>query len=211
MSPPRNSNPSAVNAHPTARVSPLLNAYSMEHPSTLGYHDRNASQTLNPISGVKFMQELQIGDIAPNFVLPGSDNQNFELKYCLGSLVVLYFYPKDDTSGCTAEAIDFNRLKPEFEKIGAQIIGISPDALGKHTKFKQKHNLNLTLLSDEEKTVLSAYGVWVEKSMYGRKYMGVERTTCLIDRQGKIAGIWRKVKVTGHADAVLERARSVES
>lgn len=154
------------------------------------------------------MQELQVGDMAPNFVLPASDNTNFELKDYRGSLVVLYFYPKDDTSGCTAEAIDFNLLKPDFEKIGAKIFGVSPDVVTKHMKFKQKHGLDFTLLSDEEKIVLSAYGVWVEKSMYGRKYMGVERTTFLIDKQGKILEIWRKVKVNGHADAVLKRAKT---
>ena len=122
---------------------------------------------------------------------------------------MLYFYPKDDTSGCTLEAHDFTELRPEFDKIGVTIIGMSPDKPEKHDKFKTKHDLQLILVSDEEKTTLQKYGVWVEKSMYGRKYMGVERTTFLIDKNGKIAEIWRKVKVPGHAKAVLEKATTI--
>ena len=129
-----------------------------------------------------------------------------ELK---GKIVVLYFYPKDDTSGCTTEAIDFTRLLPEFEALGATVIGMSPDSPKKHDKFKAKHDLAVTLVADEEMKALEAYGVWVEKSMYGRKYMGVERSTFLIDKSGSVARIWRKVKVKGHADEVLEAARSL--
>ncbi len=121
-----------------------------------------------------------------------------------GKTVVLFFYPKDDTSGCTREAIEFTALRGEFDKAGALLVGMSPDSAKKHEKFKAKHNLAVDLVSDEEKTALDAYGVWVEKSMYGRKYMGVERSTFLIDPQGKISKIWRKVKVPGHARAVLD-------
>lgn len=155
------------------------------------------------------MEKLGIGDIAPDFNLPRDGGAEQSLSQLRGKPVVLYFYPKDDTSGCTLEAHDFTALKPEFDKIGVEIIGMSPDKAAKHDKFKQKHELNITLVSDEEKTTLMAYGVWVEKSMYGRKYMGVERTTFLIDKTGKIAEIWHKVKVPGHAQAVLQAAGKI--
>ncbi len=155
------------------------------------------------------MEKLGIGDIAPDFNLPRDGGAEQSLSQLRGKPIVLYFYPKDDTSGCTLEAHDFTALKPEFDKIGVEIIGMSPDKAAKHDKFKQKHELNITLVSDEEKTTLMAYGVWVEKSMYGRKYMGVERTTFLIDKTGKIAEIWHKVKVPGHAQAVLQAASKI--
>lgn len=155
------------------------------------------------------MEKLGIGDIAPDFNLPRDGGAEQSLSQLRGKPVVLYFYPKDDTSGCTLEAHDFTALKPEFDKIGVEIIGMSPDKAAKHDKFKEKHELNITLVSDEEKTTLMAYGVWVEKSMYGRKYMGVERTTFLIDKTGKIAEIWHKVKVPGHAQAVLQAAGKI--
>lgn len=155
------------------------------------------------------MEKLGIGDLAPDFNLPRDGGAEQSLSQLRGKPVVLYFYPKDDTSGCTLEAHDFTALKPEFDKIGVEIIGMSPDKAAKHDKFKQKHELNITLVSDEEKTTLMAYGVWVEKSMYGRKYMGVERTTFLIDKTGKIAEIWHKVKVPGHAQAVLQAASKI--
>lgn len=155
------------------------------------------------------MEKLGIGDIAPDFNLPRDGGAEQSLSQLRGKPVVLYFYPKDDTSGCTLEAHDFTALKPEFDKIGVEIIGMSPDKAAKHDKFKQKHELNITLVSDEEKTTLVTYGVWVEKSMYGRKYMGVERTTFLIDKTGKIAEIWHKVKVPGHAQAVLQAASKI--
>lgn len=126
-----------------------------------------------------------------------------------GRPVVLYAYPKDDTSGCTAQAIDFTHLKPEFDQAGVAVVGISPDSVKKHDKFKQKHELGIDLVSDEEKTVLTALDVWKEKSMYGRKYMGVERSTFLIDKDGNIARIWRKVSVPSHAQEVLEAARAL--
>ena len=155
------------------------------------------------------MTGLQKGDVAPDFNLPRDSGKTQTLSKLRGHPVVLYFYPKDDTSGCTLEAHDFTELRPEFDKIGVTIIGMSPDKPEKHDKFKTKHDLQLILVSDEEKTTLQKYGVWVEKSMYGRKYMGVERTTFLIDKNGKIAEIWRKVKVPGHAKAVLEKATTI--
>ena len=155
------------------------------------------------------MTGLQKGDVAPDFNLPRDSGKTQTLSELRGHPVVLYFYPKDDTSGCTLEAHDFTELRPEFDKIGVIIIGMSPDKPEKHDKFKTKHDLQLILVSDEEKTTLQKYGVWVEKSMYGRKYMGVERTTFLIDKNGKIAEIWRKVKVPGHAKAVLEKATTI--
>ncbi|RMF07339.1 MAG: peroxiredoxin, partial [Alphaproteobacteria bacterium] len=124
-----------------------------------------------------------------------------------GRTVVLYFYPKDDTSGCTKEAIAFTQLADEFEKSGAIVIGVSPDSVSRHDKFKAKHALDVMLGSDPDKEVAQAYGVWVEKSMYGRKYMGVERATFLIAPDGTIARIWRKVKVPGHAEEVLAAVR----
>lgn len=155
------------------------------------------------------MEKLGIGNLAPDFNLPRDGGAEQSLSQLRGKPVVLYFYPKDDTSGCTLEAHDFTALKPEFDKIGVEIIGMSPDKAAKHDKFKEKHELNITLVSDEEKTTLMNYGVWVEKSMYGRKYMGVERTTFLIDKTGKIAEIWHKVKVPGHAQAVLQAASKI--
>lgn len=154
------------------------------------------------------MARPQIGDLAPDFTLP-SDNDSINLSSLKGNPVVLYFYPKDGTSGCTKEAIAFSQLKPEFDKLNVRVIGLSPDSAEKHAKFRKKHELTVELAADEDKTVLEAYGVWLEKSMYGRKYMGVERTTFLIDAEGRIAKIWEKVKVDGHAQAVLEAARAL--
>jgi peroxiredoxin Q/BCP len=152
---------------------------------------------------------LQIGDTAPDFELPRDGGGTMSMQELRGRPVVLYAYPKDDTSGCTAQAIDFTQLKPEFEQAGVTVVGISPDSVKKHDKFKQKHELGIDLVSDEEKTVLTALDVWKEKSMYGRKYMGVERSTFLIDKEGKIARIWRKVSVPAHAQEVLEAARAL--
>ena len=151
---------------------------------------------------------MAIGQTAPQFELPRDGGGTLSLASLKGKSVVLYFYPKDDTSGCTAEAIDFSALKADFERAGAVVIGISPDSAKSHTKFKSKHDLSVDLVADEERKSLEAYGVWVEKSMYGRKYMGVERSTFLIAPDGSIARIWKKVKVPGHAKEVLEAVQS---
>lgn len=151
----------------------------------------------------------EIGDTAPDFTLPTDGGGSFTLSAQKGKPVVVYFYPKDDTSGCTKEAIAFTESLAEFEKAGAAIIGISPDSPAKHDKFKAKYDLGVILGADEEKSVLEAYGVWVEKSMYGKKYMGVERATFLVDGAGKIAQAWRKVKVPGHAEAVLKAVKAL--
>ena len=150
------------------------------------------------------MTDLAEGMKAPDFSLPRDGDGTASLSDFAGKKLVLFFYPKDDTSGCTAEAKAFTELKSEFEGAGAALLGMSPDSVAKHDKFITKHDLAVALASDEEKTTLEAYGVWAEKSMYGRKYMGVERSTFLIDETGTISKIWRKVKVPGHADAVLK-------
>ena len=149
------------------------------------------------------------GQEAPDFELKSDAGETVRLSELRGKPVVLYFYPKDGTEGCTAEAIAFNARRAEFDKAGAQIIGISPDSLPSHEKFKRKHALALTLASDEARTTLEAYGVWKEKAMYGRKFMGVERTTVLVDPEGRIARIWRKVRVPGHVDEVLKALRAL--
>ena len=153
---------------------------------------------------------VEDGKKAPDFKLPGDDGKNVQLSRLKGRPVVIYFYPKDDTSGCTAEAKDFSCLVSAFEAAGAEIVGISPDSAASHAKFKTKHGLNLRLAADEDKAVATAYGVWVEKSMYGRKYMGVERSTFLIDVAGRVARSWRKVKVPGHAGEVLAAVKSLK-
>lgn len=155
------------------------------------------------------MADLNVGDAAPQFDVPRDGGQSIRLADFSGKPVVLYFYPQDDTPGCTAEAIDFSRLKPEFEKAGAAVIGLSPDTVKKHDKFKTKHGLTVNLASDPERQVIEAYHLWVEKTMYGRKYMGVERATFLIGGDGRIARIWRNVKVKGHAEEVLEAVRAL--
>jgi thioredoxin-dependent peroxiredoxin len=147
------------------------------------------------------------GDAAPTFDLPGSGGARVTLAAFAGKTLALYFYPKDDTSGCTKEAIEFNALAKDFSKASAAVVGVSPDSPAKHDKFRAKYELTFPLASDESKEMLSAYGVWVEKSMYGRKYMGVERSTFLIGADGRIVKIWRKVKVPGHAAAVLAAAK----
>jgi thioredoxin-dependent peroxiredoxin len=153
---------------------------------------------------------VEEGAKAPDFQLPADDGSVVKLSKLRGQPVVLYFYPKDDTSGCTREAKDFTDLAPAFAKLGSAVYGISPDSVKSHDKFRCKHDLAVRLLSDEEKEVATAFGVWVEKSMYGKKYMGVERSTFLIDSKGKIAKIWRKVSVPGHAEDVLEAVKSLE-
>jgi len=146
---------------------------------------------------------LEIGDKAPDFTLPTDGAGTVRLSDLKGQHVVLYFYPKDDTSGCTAEACQFRDLFPKFSRGDAVVIGISRDTVVSHDKFKKKYKLPFTLAADEQGKVTERYGVWVQKSMYGRKYMGIERSTFLIDGKGVIRGIWRKVKVPGHAEEVL--------
>jgi peroxiredoxin Q/BCP len=155
------------------------------------------------------MDQIKPGDLAPDFTLPGRGGSEISLSAHKGRIVVLFFYPKDDTSGCTAEALSFSGLKPEFDALDAVLIGLSPDSVKSHDRFRQKHGLDVDLAADEDKQVLETYGVWVQKSMYGRKYMGVERTTFLIDAEGRIAQVWNKVKVDGHAEAVLDAARAL--
>ncbi len=150
-----------------------------------------------------------VGDQAPDFSLPAAGGQSISLGSLRGRQVVLYFYPKDDTSGCTKEAMEFNALKPRFEAAGTEIVGISADSVASHEKFRQKYGLGFGLASDEDKSTLEAYGVWVEKSMYGKRYMGIERSTFLIDADGKVARVWAKVKVPGHAEEVLAAAESI--
>lgn len=152
---------------------------------------------------------LREGDPAPDFNLPKDGGGSLALSDLKGRKVVLYAYPKDDTEGCTKEAIAFNALRAEFASAGAEIIGISPDPVRRHDRFKQKYGLAFPLVADESRVMLEAYGLWVEKSMYGRKYMGVERTTFLIDEHGRIARIWPKVKVAGHAEEVLAAVRAL--
>lgn len=153
--------------------------------------------------------ELQVGSVAPAFSLPMAGGREISLASFAGRKVVLYFYPKDDTSGCTKEAQEFSSLKAAFAAADTEIIGLSPDSPASHSKFAGKYDLDLSLASDESKETLAAYGVWVEKSMYGRKYMGVERTTVLIGRDGKVTRVWPKVKVPGHAAEVLEAAKAL--
>lgn len=152
---------------------------------------------------------LSEGDRVPDVKLEGLEGQAVSPADFKGQKLVLYFYPKDDTSACTAEAQDFTALAPEFEKAGAWILGVSKDDAKKHRKFIDKYDLKVALATDADGSVCEAFGTWVEKSLYGRKYMGIERATFLIDRDGTIARIWRKVKVKGHAEAVLEAAREL--
>ncbi|MDQ2633512.1 MAG: peroxiredoxin [Pseudomonadota bacterium] len=155
------------------------------------------------------MAELTSGDDAPLFSLPADDGRMVRLTELRGKIVVVFFYPQDNTKSCTAEAIDFSKHHAAFEKAGAVVIGISPDSLKKHGKFKSKHGLAMPLLADERRDAIEAYGVWGEKTMFGHKYMGVIRATFLIDRDGKIARIWRNVRVPGHAEEVLESAKEL--
>lgn len=152
---------------------------------------------------------VQDGDPAPDFELPTENGEKIKLARLKGELVVVYFYPKDDTSGCTSEAKDFSALAAQFGRAGVTVIGVSPDSVESHRKFQNKHDLKVRLAADEDKAAINAFGVWVEKSMYGRKYMGVERSTFLIDKKGRIARSWRKVRVPGHAAEVLEAAKEI--
>ena len=152
---------------------------------------------------------LAIGDKAPDFTLPATGGETITLSALKGAPVVVYFYPKDDTPGCTTEACDFRDNMNILKSHGVTVIGISKDSVKKHEKFKEKFSLNFPLASDEEGKAVEAYGVWVEKSMYGKKYMGIDRATYLIDANGKLAQIWRPVKVPGHAAEVLAAAEKL--
>ena len=154
------------------------------------------------------MADLKAGDRAPDFDLP-TDNGQIRLSGLKGKVVVLYFYPKDDTSGCTAEAIGFSEAADDFRKAGAVVVGVSKDSAKSHGKFRQKYDLKVELGADPEGEVVERYGVWVEKSMYGRKYMGIERATFLIDREGVIRRVWHKVKVAGHVDEALAAVKAL--
>lgn len=152
---------------------------------------------------------LEVGSTAPDFAMPANGGGSVALSALKGRKVVLYFYPKDDTPGCTTEAIDFSARLADFTAAGASIVGVSRDSVAAHDKFAAKHDLAVTLGADVDGAVTEAYGVWVEKMNYGRKYFGIERTTFLIDTEGGIARIWRKVKVKGHVDDVLAAVRSL--
>ena len=152
---------------------------------------------------------IAIGDEAPDFTMPTDGNGTVRLSELRGTPIVLYFYPKDDTSGCTAEACGFRDAFPDFGKTGAVVIGVSRDPVSAHDKFKQKHGLPFILASDAAGEVTERYGVWVEKSMYGRKYMGIDRSTFLIDAKGVVRGAWRKVKVPGHVAQVLKAVQAL--
>lgn len=153
---------------------------------------------------------VEIGDKALSFTLPTDGGGKVSLKDFKGKPVVLYFYPKDDTSGCTAEACAFRDHLPDFSKLKTAVIGVSRDSAASHDKFKTKYQLPFPLASDEDGKLCEAYGVWTEKSMYGRKYMGIERSTFLIDGNGILRGVWRNVKVPGHVEAVLEAAKALK-
>lgn len=155
------------------------------------------------------MAELTPGVEAPQFTLPADGGGTVRLAELRGKIVVLFFYPQDNTETCTAEAIDFSGYHDAFKAAGAVVLGISPDSLKKHANFKKKHGLTTPLVADEAREAIEAYGVWGEKTMFGRKYMGVIRSTFLIDRKGKIARIWRNVRVSGHAEEVLESAKAL--
>jgi peroxiredoxin Q/BCP len=152
---------------------------------------------------------VSIGDKAPDFTVPTDGNGTLTLSQLKGKPVVLYFYPKDDTSGCTAEACGFRDALPDYSATGATVIGVSKDSVASHDRFKKKYGLPFTLASDTTGEVCEKYGVWVEKSMYGRKYMGIDRSTFLIDKDGVVRGVWRKVKIGGHVAEVLNAAKQL--
>jgi len=153
--------------------------------------------------------QIEEGQPAPDFTLPRDGGGEMGPSDLTGKKVVLFFYPRDDTSGCTKEAVGFSELAAEFDKAGAVVVGISKDGIKKHDKFRDKHSLTVPLLSDENSDVTERFGAWVEKSMYGKKYMGIERSTFLIDGEGTVRRVWRKVKVPGHVDEVLDAVKAL--
>jgi len=154
-------------------------------------------------------EPLSEGDAIPEFTLPTDGGGEVGSASLRGQPFVLYLYPKDDTSGCTKEAIAFTQAKPDFDRLNVTVIGLSKDSVARHDKFKVKHELGIALASDEEGGLVGALGAWVEKSMYGRRYMGIDRSTFLVGADGRIVRVWRKVKVPGHVDEVLEAARAL--
>ncbi len=152
---------------------------------------------------------VDVGDKAPDFSMATDGGGTVSLTGLKGKKVVLYFYPKDDTPGCTKEACAFRDSMPDFSGADAEIIGVSKDPVAKHDKFKTKYDLPFILASDEETDICERFGIWVEKNMYGKKYMGIERATFLIDGEGVVRNVWRKVKVPGHAEAVLEAVKAL--
>jgi len=152
---------------------------------------------------------VEAGKKAPDFTAPTDGGKKLKLSDLRGKPVVLYFYPKDDTPGCTTEACGFRDALPDFSKVKAQVIGVSRDSVARHDKFKQKYDLPFPLVSDEDGKICEKYGTWVEKSLYGRKYMGIDRATFLIDKTGTVARVWRKVKVSGHVTEVLEAVKAL--
>ncbi|NHK30740.1 MAG: thioredoxin-dependent thiol peroxidase [Asgard group archaeon] len=157
------------------------------------------------------MLKVKVGDMAPEFCLKETSGSEICLKDLIGKWVIIYFYPKDKTSGCTLEAIDFTKSLNDFDKMNATVLGISPDSIKSHQKFSDKHELKVQLLSDENKDILEKYGVWQEKSMYGKSYMGVIRSTILVDPDGKIAEIWEKVRVKDHVENVKQKLKEHQS
>ncbi|HII06626.1 MAG TPA: thioredoxin-dependent thiol peroxidase [Methanotrichaceae archaeon] len=154
---------------------------------------------------------VEAGDVAPTFCLPNQDGREVCLDEFSGKWVVLYFYPRDNTSGCTKEALDFTQSLKDFRALGATVLGVSPDSPASHQKFREKHGLAVTLLSDPEHRVLEAYGAWGTKKMYGKEYQGVLRSTAMIDPEGKIAQVWKKVRVKGHVEEVKGVLKSLIS
>lgn len=183
-------------------------------PATVGHTDGIAPTCyflckFNETKGRRMTETLDAGHRAPDFSLPGDGGVPVRLADLAGRRIALFFYPKDDTSGCTQEAREFDAFADQFAAANCLVFGISPDPVKSHSRFKEKHGLRLNLLSDETKNTLQAFGVWKEKTMYGRKYMGVERSTFLIGEDGRIARAWRNAKVPGHAADVLAAARAL--
>lgn len=176
-------------------------------PKTAAKKSSGKSKPAPAASAARGLPEA--GKKAPAFSLSADDDTTVSLKALAGKKVILYFYPKDDTPGCTTEAIAFSALKKKFDAAGAVVIGVSKDTVEKHRKFRDKHKLSVRLLSDEDGKMLEAYGVWAEKSLYGRKFMGIVRTTFLIDEKGVIRRVWPKVKVKDHAEEVLAAVKDL--
>jgi peroxiredoxin Q/BCP len=209
-----------VRRHPFAVCLPGLfraaapSTDNYRHPTTIRLSLRRywvfqTIQAVKATKGRRMAQDLEVGKRAPAFTLKRDGGGSVSLKDFKGRKLVVYFYPKADTPGCTREAIDFSRLRNQFAKVGTDILGVSADPVERQDKFKRKHKIALTLGSDPEHDMLTAYGAWGEKSLYGRKFMGVIRKTVLIDDQGHIARVWPKVRVEGHAQEVLDAAKAL--